>query len=210
MPRPPFEPFTSQYALLAVDDIDTDQIVPARFLTSTQRSGWGELAFHDWRYEADGTPKPEFVLNRPGASDAKILVAGRNFGCGSSREHAVWALLGAGLRCVISTRFADIFRGNALGNGLLPLEVDPGTIAELITEAERDSSARVAVDLSSQALALPSGRVVTFTIDAFAKHCLLQGVDELEFLMGAEDEINHYEMRNPGRLNTVGSAPAHD
>jgi len=203
MPRPPFDPFTSPYVVLAVDDIDTDQIIPARFLTSTQRSGWGELAFHDWRYETDGTPKPGFALNRPGASDARVLVAGRNFGCGSSREHAVWALMGAGIRCVISTRFADIFRGNALGNGLLPVEVEPGTIAELMRDAERDRAAKVAVDLSAQALTLASGRVVTFAIDAFARHCLLQGVDELEFLLAA-DEIDDYETRNPGRVNTLG------
>jgi 3-isopropylmalate/(R)-2-methylmalate dehydratase small subunit len=205
MPRRPFEPFTSRYVVLAVDDIDTDQIIPARFLTSTQRSGWGEFAFRDWRYAADGTPKHEFVLNQAGSAEAKVLVAGRNFGCGSSREHAVWALMGAGLRCVISTRFADIFRGNALGNGLLPVEVDPGTIAELMTDAEGDSSSSVSVDLRSRALALPSGRVVTFAIDSFAKHCLLRGVDELEFLLGAADEIGDYESRNPGRVDTLGS-----
>ncbi|MCR4339810.1 MAG: 3-isopropylmalate dehydratase small subunit [Gemmatimonadaceae bacterium] len=208
MPRPPFEPFTSSYVVLPVDDIDTDQITPARFLTSTQRSGWGELAFHDWRYEADGAPKPNFILNRPGAAEAKVLVAGRNFGCGSSREHAVWALMGAGLRCIISTRFADIFRGNALGNGLLPVEVEPGTIVELVRYADRDPAARIAIDLSAQALTLPSGRVATFAINAFAKHCLLHGVDELEFLLGAANEIEEYEMRNPGRVNTRGSRAA--
>lgn len=208
MPRPPFEPFTSSYLVFPVDDIDTDQIIPARFLTSTQRSGWGELAFHDWRYEADGTPKLEFVLNRPGATEAKVLVAGRNFGCGSSREHAVWTLMGAGFRCIISTRFADIFRGNALGNGLLLVEVKRDNIAELMRDAERDPAARVAIDLSAQALTLPSGRVVSFAIDAFARHCFLQGVDQLEFLLGAANEIEEYEMRNPGRVNTRGSRAA--
>ncbi len=205
MPRLPFEPFASSYVVLPVDDIDTDQIIPARFLTSTQRSGWGELAFNDWRYDADGAPKPDFVLNQPGASAAKVLVAGRNFGCGSSREHAVWALMGAGFRCVISTRFADIFRGNALGNGLLPIEVKPDTIAELMRGAERDSAARVGIDLSTQALILPSGRAVSFVIDAFARHCLLQGVDELEFLLGAANEIDDYGSRNPGRVDTHGA-----
>jgi 3-isopropylmalate/(R)-2-methylmalate dehydratase small subunit len=208
MLQPAFEPITSSYVVLPVDDVDTDQIVPARFLTGTQRSGWGELAFNDWRYGADGTPKPDFVLNRPGASEAKVLVAGRNFGCGSSREHAVWALMGAGLRCIISTRFADIFRGNALGNGLLPVEVEPDTIAELMRDAGRDPAARVAIDLSAQALTLPSGRVVSFAIDAFARHCLLQGVDELEFLLGAANEIGDYESRIPGRVNTRGSRAA--
>lgn len=208
MPRPPFEPFSSSYVVLPVDDIDTDQIIPARFLTGTQRSGWGGLAFHDWRYEADGALKPDFILNRPHASEAKVLVAGRNFGCGSSREHAVWALMGAGLRCVVSTQFADIFRGNALGNGLLPIEVEPDTIAELMRDAERDPAARVAIDLLAHALTLPSGRVVSFAIDAFATHCLVQGVDELQFLLGAANEIDDYESRSPGRVNTRGSRAA--
>ncbi len=192
MPRPRLVRFTSSYVVLPRDNIDTDQIIPARFLTTTTRSGLGAHAFNDWRYRADGTPDPDFVINRPHAAGARVLVAGRNFGCGSSREHAVWALLGAGFEAVVSTEFADIFRGNALGNGLLPVQVDAATVAAL-SEAARTGTPAVTIDPAAQTITLPNGQPVGFPIPAFAKHCLIEGIDELEFLLGARDEIEQFE-----------------
>ena len=206
MPSTPFEPLTTSYVVIANDNIDTDQIIPARFLKTIQRSGLGDLAFHDWRYDASGAPRPDFPLNAPTASDARVLVAGRNFGCGSSREHAVWALMGAGFRAVVSTSFADIFRGNALGNGLLPVEVDDETMqvlaraADVTSESERP---RVTIDLRSQALTLPNGTVVTFPIAPFAKHCLLHGIDELDVLVDATADIDRYEASHAAAVSTL-------
>ena len=202
MPSRPFEAFTSTYVVLPVDNVDTDQIIPARFLKTTERTGLGGAAFHDWRYHADGTPNADFPLNQPGASEARVLVAGRNFGCGSSREHAVWALLGAGFRAVVSAEFADIFRGNALSNGLLPIQVDPSVIERLASAARHDRPA-VTVDLNSQTLILPQGDAVTFPIAPFAKHCLLHGIDELDFLLGAADEVSAYEATHAQRVSTL-------
>src|SRR5207249_3193329 len=155
----------------------TDQIIPARFLTTTNRTGLGPHAFHDWRYHADGSPSAEFPFNAPTARSAQILVAGRNFGCGSSREHAVWALLGAGIRAVVSSDFADIFRGNALGNGLVPVQVDVEVVRAL-----EEGVGVLTIDVPSQRLALPDGRDATFPLPAFAKHCLVHGLDEMGFL----------------------------
>ena len=192
MSRPRLARFTSSYVVLPRENIDTDQIIPARFLTTITRSGLGAHAFNDWRYHADGTPDPDFPINRPGAAGARVLVAGRNFGCGSSREHAVWALSGAGFQAVVSTEFADIFRANALGNGLLPIQVDAASIALLIDAAHRGTPA-VTVDPAEQRLTLPDGSVVSFPIPPFEKHCLLEGIDELEFLLGARDEVERFE-----------------
>jgi 3-isopropylmalate/(R)-2-methylmalate dehydratase small subunit len=213
MPNAPLLPFTSSYVMLLVPDIDTDQIIPARFLKTTERSGLGSLAFHDWRYNGDGTPRASFALNQASAVGAQVLVAGRNFGCGSSREHAVWALLAAGFRAVVSTSFADIFRGNALGNGLLPIQVSSDIIERLASAAESAGHAsasphvlpRVAVDLDTTTLRLPDGSASTFPIPPFARHCLMQGIDELDYLLGAEEEISAYEATHHARVDTMAS-----
>jgi 3-isopropylmalate/(R)-2-methylmalate dehydratase small subunit len=188
-----FTTLTSRVVSLPVNDVDTDQIIPARFLKATDRSGMGSALFADWRYHADGSPRPDFVLNRPEAQGAQILLAGDNFGCGSSREHAPWALTGFGFRAVVSTSFADIFRSNSLKNGLLPVVVDKETHAELVDLAEEAPRAELTIDLASQTLTLPGGRAVTFPIDGFSKACLLKGTDELGYLMSFMDRIEAYE-----------------
>jgi 3-isopropylmalate/(R)-2-methylmalate dehydratase small subunit len=188
-----FDTLTCRCVSLPVNDVDTDQIIPARFLKATDKVGMGDHLFADWRYEADGKPKPEFVLNKPNVQGAHILVAGDNFGCGSSREHAPWALTGFGFRAVISTSFADIFRNNSLKNGLLPIVVDEATHADLLDLLEEVPDAQLTVDLAAQTLTLPDGRAVTFPIDSFAKTCLLNGVDELGYLLGFADKIAEYE-----------------
>jgi len=179
----------SRTAILPVTNVDTDQIIPARFLTTTTREGLGRQLFSDWRYHADGSPKPDFLLNRPESAGCQILVAGRNFGCGSSREHAPWALLDYGFRAVISTEIADIFRNNSLKNGLLPVVVDEPTSAWLIEHP----GAEITLDLERTSLILPDGRAVTFPIESFARHCLLNGVDELGFLLSQHERIAAYE-----------------
>jgi 3-isopropylmalate/(R)-2-methylmalate dehydratase small subunit len=194
-----FTTLRSRAVVLPVNDIDTDQIIPARFLKVTDKAGLGKSLFSDWRYEADGAPKPGFVLNQPQAQGAAILVAGDNFGCGSSREHAPWALAGFGFRAVVSTSFADIFRNNALKNGLLPVVVDAATHAALLEQLARDPQAELAVDLAAQSLTLPGGRAVSFPIDAFSKSCLLNGVDELGYILRFEPQIAAFEQRT-GRL----------
>jgi len=189
---------------IPVNDIDTDQIIPARFLKVTEKDGLGKAAFCDWRYLEDGeTPNPEFVLNRPEYHGASVLIAGNNFGCGSSREHAPWALLGAGFKAVISTDFADIFRNNSLKNGLLPIIVDSETQQQLFSLAEEDPSASVSVDVEEQTLTLPDGRTVTFPLDGFAKYCLLNGVDQLGYLLALDDEVREFESENPQRVATT-------
>ena len=184
-------PLTARYVTLPVENVDTDQIIPARFLKTTDKTGLGAAAFHDWRYDADGAPRPDFVLNRPEATGAAVLVAGHNFGCGSSREHAPWALLGAGIQVVVSSAFADIFRNNALKNGLLPVQVPPDVLARLM-----QGPGDITVDLEAQTItaSTPSGTVsATFPIDPFAKHCLVHGVDQLGFLLALEPDIAAYE-----------------
>jgi 3-isopropylmalate/(R)-2-methylmalate dehydratase small subunit len=194
-----FTTLRSRALLLPVNDVDTDQIIPARFLKVTDKAGLGAGLFADWRYAPDGTARPEFVLNQPGAQDAAILVAGANFGCGSSREHAPWALLAFGFRAVVATSFADIFRNNALKNGLLPVAVDAATQAEILESVRRDPAALLAIDLASQSLTLPGGRQAGFPVDAFAKTCLLNGVDELGYILRFEPEILAFERRS-GRV----------
>lgn len=203
MPSTPFSPIASTYVVLAKDDIDTDQIIPARFLKTTERSGLGTHAFNDWRYDASGAPRADFPLNQPSAAGAQVLVAGRNFGCGSSREHAVWALMAAGFRAVVSTDFADIFRGNAIGNGLLPIQVSADVVQTLMS-----TSGTVRVDLASQTLTLPNGDSVSFPIAAFAKRCILEGVDELDVLVGESAAIDAYEARNTTHFSTTAEAVA--
>ncbi len=190
-----FTALASRVVVLPVNDVDTDQIIPARFLKTTDKAGLGANLFADWRYADDGTPRPGFVLNQPGAAGAAVLLAGDNFGCGSSREHAPWALTGFGFRAVISTSFADIFRANALKNGLLPIAVDPRTHASLLAQLQKDPAAQVSIDLASQTLTLPDGSKVTFPVEAFARTCLLNGVDELGYILGFADRIAEYERR---------------
>jgi 3-isopropylmalate/(R)-2-methylmalate dehydratase small subunit len=187
-----FTTLTSRVVVLPVNDIDTDQIIPARFLKATDKKGMGDHLFADWRYNSDGSSKPDFVLNQKESQGAKILLAGDNFGCGSSREHAPWALTGFGFRAVISTSFADIFRNNALKNGLLPIIVDEATHKMLFDLIEEIPRAELTVDLATQTLILPNG-TVTFPIDPFNKTCLLNGVDELGYIMGFEKEIAAFE-----------------
>jgi 3-isopropylmalate/(R)-2-methylmalate dehydratase small subunit len=187
----PINVIRSRTVVMPSSNIDTDQIIPARFLTTTTRDGLGAALFADWRYGTDGRPDPGFVLNRPEAQGCEILVAGRNIGCGSSREHAPWALLDFGFRAVISTEIADIFRNNSLKNGLLPVVVDPATHAWLVA----NPGAEVEVDLPSTTLRLPDGRSVTFPVEAFARYCLINGVDELGYLLQQVDAIAAYERR---------------
>ena len=184
--------FRSRTVVIPSSNIDTDQIIPARFLTTTTKQGLGAQLFADWRYRADGTPIPEFVLNRPEARGAQVLVAGKNFGCGSSREHAPWALLDYGFRAVISTEIADIFRGNSLKNGFLPIVVDADTSHWLL----QHPGAEVEIDLEHARLSLPNGVSVTFPIEAFARHCLLNGIDELGYLRSKLPQIEQYERAN--------------
>lgn len=179
----------SRTVVMPQSDIDTDQIVPARFLTTTTRKGLGKALFADWRYDRAGNPKPDFLLNRPEAAGRGVLVAGNNFGCGSSREHAPWALLDFGIRAVISTEIADIFRGNSLKNGLLPVTVDKATHRWLV----ENPGVEVTVDVAASKLLLPDGRAVSFPIDGFSKYCLLNGVDQLGYLLNQSDAISRFE-----------------
>jgi len=185
----PIKTIRSRTAVLPFENIDTDQIIPARFLRATTRDGFGKNLFADWRYDANGAPRPEFVLNQPQTQGCSILVAGRNFGCGSSREHAPWALTDYGFRAVVSTEFADIFRNNSLKNGLVPVLVDEVTSRWLLA----NPGAEVTVDLASTTLALPNGSKVSFPLEPFARYCLMNGVDELGFLLAKASEISAYE-----------------
>ncbi|MBI2758489.1 MAG: 3-isopropylmalate dehydratase small subunit [Chloroflexi bacterium] len=191
-PMATFTTLTSRVLPLPVNDIDTDQIIPARFLKATDKKGMGDNLFADWRYNPDGSPKPGFVLNKPESKGAQILLAGDNFGCGSSREHAPWALIGFGFHAVISTSFADIFRNNALKNGLIPIIVDEDTHKMLIDLVEEIPNAEFTIDLATQSLSFPNGSV-NFPIDPFNKTCLLNGVDELGYIMGFEKQISVFE-----------------
>ncbi|MCL5995124.1 MAG: 3-isopropylmalate dehydratase small subunit [Chloroflexi bacterium] len=188
-----FASFTSKIVPLPSENVDTDQIIPARFLKVTDKTGLGDNLFADWRYNADGSPKPDFILNEPEMSGRQILLAGDNFGCGSSREHAPWALTGYGFRAVISTSFADIFRNNSLKNGLLPIIVDQDTHAQLFSLVQEDPDTALAVDLTAQTVTLPDGRRVQFPIDGFSKACLLNGVDEIGYVLDMEEKIRAFE-----------------
>jgi 3-isopropylmalate/(R)-2-methylmalate dehydratase small subunit len=198
-----FTTFTSRVAVLPIDNIDTDQIIPARFLKRTSKAGLGDELFYDWRYDANGTPKPDFILNRQEGRAGQVLLAGNNFGCGSSREHAPWALLQYGFRAVISTSFADIFRGNSLKNSLLPIAVPPDTHKSLLQAVADDPTSTVTVDLANQTLAFPDGSSITFPIDQFAKHCMLEGIDELGYILQQEEAIAAYEAQRPLTIDTV-------
>ncbi len=179
----------SKTIVLPQTDIDTDQIVPARFLTVTNKEGLGKAAFSDWRFDYNGNPLPDFPLNQPGAADCQVLVAGNNFGCGSSREHAPWSLVDFGFQAVISTKFADIFRNNALKNGLIPIIVDTEVHAGLLD----NPGAEVEIDVATATLSLPDGRSVEFPLESFAQYCLLEGIDQLGFLRSKEADISAFE-----------------
>ncbi len=185
----PMNRLVGRFVVIEGEDIDTDRIIPARFLTVTSREGLGEGLFADWRRDAAGEPRPDFVLNRPEAAGAEVLVAGRNFGCGSSREHAAWALAENGFRVVVSTEIADIFRSNALKNGLLPVVVPDNVHARLVAQG----TGSVEIDVEQQVLRLDDGTEAAFPLDPFAKYCLINGVDELGFLLQQEDDIASFE-----------------
>src|SRR5579863_8142247 len=191
-----FIPFESRLVPLAIDNIDTDQIIPARFLKTISKDGLGDQLFYDWRYDSEGNPKPDFILNTLEAKQSQILLAGDNFGCGSSREHAPWALTQYGFRAVISTSFADIFKQNSLKNSLLPIIVPRDIHAQLF----QNPSITVKVDLVSQKVTLPDGRAVEFPIDAFAKHCLLEGIDELGYILNQAPAIAAFEAAHPAPI----------
>jgi 3-isopropylmalate/(R)-2-methylmalate dehydratase small subunit len=191
----PITVIRSKTVVMPSSNIDTDQIIPARFLTTTVRDGLGKSLFADWRYDQDGRPRPDFVLNQPAAQGCQVLVAGRNIGCGSSREHAPWALLDYGIRAVISTEIADIFRSNSLKNGLLPVVVDEATHGWLLGHP----GAEVEVDLAATTLRLPDGRAVQFPIEAFSRYCLMNGIDELGYLLGQAAAIERYETARGAR-----------
>lgn len=194
-----FTAFRSRFVSMPVDNIDTDQIIPARFLKTISKAGLGDQLFYDWRYEADGSPKASFILNQPESQSKQILLAGDNFGCGSSREHAPWALTQYGFRAVISTSFADIFKGNSLKNGLLPIVVPKDVHAWLFANADSE----IEVDLAGAQIKLADGRAVAFQVDPFMRTCLLEGVDELGYILAQEAKIAAFEAARVGSINTL-------
>ena len=197
----PVNKITSRTVVLPLDDVDTDQIIPARFLRTTVREGIGENLFADWRYQKDGSQRVDFILNQPSAQGAEILVAGRNFGCGSSREHAPWALLDQGFRAVISTEIADIFSNNSLKNGLLPVIVDSKTHQWLLD----NPNIELTLDVENKQLTLPDGKTVSFPIENFSRYCLLNGVDQLGFLMEFTEVISEVEAQTRCRFQLLHS-----
>jgi 3-isopropylmalate/(R)-2-methylmalate dehydratase small subunit len=199
----PFTALTSRCVVLLASNVDTDQIIPARFLKTVSRRGLGEHLFADWRLDKDGHPRSDFPLNSSAAKGASVLVAGDNFGCGSSREHAPWALLDFGFRAVISTRFADIFRNNAVKTGLLPVALPQAAHATLLGLLAESPDGQVKIDLEAQTATLPDGSSHKFPLDPFARHCLLHGVDELGFLLDQESAIADYESSHPARVSTL-------
>jgi len=203
----PFRMFTSKVVPLDAENVDTDQVVPARYLKVTDKAGLADALFRDWRFNEDGTLKdPPFVLDTPGMAGRQILLVGDNFGAGSSREHAPWALTAWGVRAIFSTGFADIFRSNSLKNGLLPIVVSPEVHGRLWELIERDPDAELTVDLAEEGVLLPDGSTIDFTIDPFAKQMLLAGTDELGYLLAREPAIAAWESAHPPRIDTLASA----
>jgi 3-isopropylmalate/(R)-2-methylmalate dehydratase small subunit len=190
-----FTTLTGVAAPLEIDNVDTDMIIPKQYLKTIKRTGLGAGLFAEMRYRDDGSPNPDFVLNKPAYANAKIIVAGDNFGCGSSREHAPWALLDFGVRCVISTAFADIFYNNCFKNGILPVKVAPDDLEKLMDDARRGANATLTVDLAAQEIRGPDGGVVKFVIDAFRKHCLLEGLDDIGLTMVEAPAIAAHEKK---------------
>jgi 3-isopropylmalate/(R)-2-methylmalate dehydratase small subunit len=199
----PFSTFTSAVIPFPAENVDTDQIIPARFLKTTEKWGLADALFNDWRYAADGSPRADFVLNRPEMQGRRILLAGHNFGSGSSREHAPWALTAWGIRAILSTGFADIFRANSLKNGLLPIEVDPETHQRLSDLLAREPDAELTVDLEAQVVHLPDDSDLPFVVDPFARQMLLAGTDEIGYLLAREQEIGGHERAHPPRVDTT-------
>lgn len=191
-----FEKIASRAVLLPLDDVDTDQIIPARYLKTTEKGGLGKYLFADWRYLPDGKESPDFALNLPSSEGASILIVGLNFGCGSSREHAPWALVDWGFRAVIAQSFADIFRTNALMNGLLPISIDGGTHTSIVERVTAEPGTQFTIDLADQTLTLAQGNSVEFPIDPFAKRILMEGIDELDYIRSFENEISAYELEH--------------
>jgi 3-isopropylmalate/(R)-2-methylmalate dehydratase small subunit len=205
----PFETFTSAVIPLPAENVDTDQIVPARYLKVTDKAGLAEALFRDWRFEEDGSLRqPPFVLDRPEMAGRQILLAGDNFGAGSSREHAPWALTSWGLRAILSTSFADIFRSNSLKNGLLPIVVSPETHERLFALVAADPDVQLTVDLEAQVVHLPGDEDVAFDVDPFARMMLLAGTDELGYLLGKQADIEAWESKHPPRVETRAGAGA--
>ena len=203
----PFAVFTSRVVPIAAENVDTDQIVPARYLKMTDKAGLADALFRDWRFEEDGSFKdPPFVLDQPGMAGRQILLVGDNFGAGSSREHAPWALAAWGVRAIISTSYADIFRNNSLKNGVLPIAVDAATHARLVALLEADPDAALTVDLAEGGILLPDGSTVGFEIDPFAKRMLLAGTDELGYLLSKETELGTWEAAHPPRIDSLAGA----
>jgi 3-isopropylmalate/(R)-2-methylmalate dehydratase small subunit len=197
-----FETFTSRVIPLPAENVDTDQIIPARFLKTTEKSGLATALFNDWRYDADGSPRTDFVLNKPEMQGRQILLAGDNFGCGSSREHAPWALTSWGIQAVISSGCADIFRSNALKNGLLPIIVDARTHARLFEMVEADPELELTIDLEAQAVHLPTDEDIPFEVDPFARRMLLEGTDEIGWLLARAPAIDAWEAAHPAKVDT--------
>jgi 3-isopropylmalate/(R)-2-methylmalate dehydratase small subunit len=202
----PFRQFTSRMIPLPAENVDTDQVIPARFLKTTEKSGLADALFNDWRYLADGSPNPEFVLNQPAMQGRQILLTGDNFGAGSSREHAPWALTAWGIRAILSTSFADIFRNNSLKNGLLPIVVDADTHARLWRLIESDPDAHLTVDLAEQGVLLPDGSTIDFEVDPFARQMLLAGTDEIGWVLERSSAIDGWEAAHPARVDTRPAA----
>ena len=198
----PFETFTSSLIPLPAENVDTDQIIPARFLKTTEKSGLADSLFYDWRYESDGSPKPDFVINQPAMQGRQVLLAGDNFGAGSSREHAPWALTSWGIRAILSTSFADIFRNNSLKNGLLPIVLDEDTHRRLFDEVARNPDFEITIDLEGKLVHLPDDQDVSFDIDPFAHRILLDGSDEIGWILWRVDAIDRWERSNPARIDT--------
>ncbi len=204
----PIRTITSKIIPLLVNDVDTDQIIPARYLKVTDKAGLAEGLFSNWRYLPDGKPNPQFAMNKPEYRGATILLAGDNFGCGSSREHAPWALRAGGIRAIISTSFADIFHSNALKNGVLPVAVDPSIHKSLVDLVEEAPAATITIDLENQKLRLPGGVEASFTVDPFSKACLVKGMDELDYLAGFLPQVQSFEVRHDIEFAAAGKAGA--
>lgn len=197
-----FTTLSGKMVAIPTENVDTDQIIPARFLKTISKKGLGVNCFYDWRYDDLGNPDPDFILNQPEAQGVEVLLAGDNFGCGSSREHAPWALMDFGFRAIISTSFADIFRNNSLKNGLLPVIVDEDTHRQLLSLVEEDPDTQVTINLEEQTVMLPDGRAVEFPIDGFSKTCMIDGIDQLGYLLKQKAHVDAYEATHPARVNT--------
>jgi 3-isopropylmalate/(R)-2-methylmalate dehydratase small subunit len=204
----PFTTFTSALIPLPAENVDTDQVIPARFLKTTEKSGLADALFYDWRYDAEGQPRPDFIVNQPSMQGRAVLLAGDNFGAGSSREHAPWALTSWGIRAILSTSFADIFRNNSLKNGLLPIVVDGDTHRALFERVAVDPDMEVTVDLEAQLVHLPDDQDIAFSVDPFARRMLLDGTDEIGWLLTRASAIDAWEAVHPARVDTRPMGPA--